>query len=318
MIVASTITNGLHIEAARHLWLANPCKGGKGFASKYHIVCQAQYFQYQSSLNSGQLLRWMAVLPTALLGLLLGVNLVAREMDRNYVRLAWTQSVSRTHWFISKTAVGLTSLTLFAVPLCVTESWWFSASRITPRLSTNGFTYAGWMPLAIGVFAFATATFIGTILRRPGWTIAAALAVMVVVTFSMQAEVRTNLVPLRSTTLEMTTLTKGGVSLGEPTNMAPANAWVVFSGYVPIHWGNAIPSEGQETQWRNATFRCPANFAHASAYTRCLKRLDLRDINLYVSNNEYWTLQLREGALYLSGAALLFGVSLLLVRRIRA
>lgn len=39
---------------------------------------------------------------------------------------------------------------------------------------------------------------------------------------------------------------------------------------------------------------------------------------MYIADSEYWTLQLREGGLYLASATLLLGASFLLVRRARA
>ena len=257
-------------------------------------------------------------MPTAVLGLLLGANTVAGEIDRNTARTAWTQSITRGRWFATKIAVGLGSLVLLAIPLCVTVSWWLTASRWTPRISTNGFTYAGWMPLTTGVFAFAVTVTVGTVLRRPGWTIAVGLAVMVVLPWTMQTDVRTNLVPLRSTTLTLTTVTKQGVTLGIPTGRAPANAWVVFDGFVPAGAGNTLVTWGQETPWLDAVNKCPSNVTGPTGYAACLRKLGLHEVELYVADNEYWALQLREGGLYLAGAALLLGAGLLLVRRSRA
>jgi hypothetical protein len=318
LLIAYAIFNGLHIEALRHQWLGQPCHGGNGFAAQYQTRCQAEINQYLNAIGSGVYLHWFAALPTAILGLLLGANAVAGEMDRNTVRTAWTQSITRSRWFTTKITVGLGSLVLLAIPLCVTVSWWLSASQWTPRISTNGFTYAGWMPLATGVFAFAVTTIVGLILRRPGWTVAVGVAVMVLVTWSVQYEVRTHLVPLRSTTIQWSAFVKGGKTVGVPSAQAPANAWIVFSGYVPVDHGNTPPTVGQETPWLNATFHCPANFAFPVRYTACLSKLDLHQVELYVADNEYWALQLREGGLYLAGAALLLGASWALVRRTRA
>jgi len=318
ILIAYAILNGLHIEAVRHQWLGQPCHGGNGFASKYQAFCQAQNNEYLNAVGSGVYVHWIAVLPTTVLGLLLGANTVAGEVDRNTVRTAWTQSITRGRWFMTKVAVGLGSLALLAIPLCVTISWWLSASEWTPRLSTNGFTYAGWMPLATGVFAFAVATVVGTILRRPGWTVAVGAAVMVLIPWVMQTDVRTNLVPLRSTTLSVSPITKGDVTVGAPTGMAPANAWVIFSGYVPVGHGNTLPTWGQETPWLNAAMRCPSNVTSPNGYAACLRKLGLHDVELYVTDNRYWELQFLEGSLYLAGAALLLGASLLLVRRTRS
>jgi len=319
ILVTLTIINGLHVQALAHQWMGNPCHGGNGFAAKYQSFCQALNSEHIRSITTGQFLHWMALLPMVLLGLVLGANLVASEIDRNTVRTAWTQSLTRNRWFITKVAVGLASLVLLAVPLCVTASWWLSASQYTSRLSTNGFTYAGWMPLAVGIFAFAMATIIGTIVPRPGWSVAAALALTVVVMWAMQTDVRTTLVPLRSTTLEMITQTKGAATFDMPLKMAPSSAWVVFNGLVPVNWGGGLPTWGQEMPWLHEANRCPLSSAkRPNAYATCLQQSHLRNIELYVADNEYWRLQLREGGLYLGAAAMLFAASLALVRRARA
>ncbi len=315
LLIAYAVVNGLHIEALRHQWLGQPCHGGNGFAAQYQTRCQTENNQYLNAIGSGIYVHWFAALPTAVLGLLLGANTVAGEIDRNTARTAWTQSITRGRWFATKIAVGLGSLVLLAIPLCVTVSWWLTASRWTPRISTNGFTYAGWMPLTTGVFAFAVTVTVGTVLRRPGWTIAVGLAVMVVLPWTMQTDVRTNLVPLRSTTLTLTTVTKQGETFGIPTGRASANAWVVFDGFVPVGAGNTLVTWGQETPWLDAVNKCPSNVTGPSGYAACLRRLGLHEVELYVADSEYWALQLREGGLYLAGAVLLLGAGLLLVRR---
>jgi hypothetical protein len=316
--IAYAIFNGLHIEALRHQWLSQPCHGGNGFAPKYQAFCQAQFNQYSNAVGSGVYVHWIAVLPTNVLGLLLGANVVAVEVERNTVRTAWTQSITRGRWFMTKVAVGLGSLLVLAIPLCVTVSWWLSASQWTPRLSTNGFTYAGWMPLATGAFAFAVTSIIGTILRRPGWTIAFGLALMVLVPWAMQTDVRTNLVPLNSTTVSVTTVTKQSVTVAKPTGMAPASAWVIFNGFVPVDHGKTLPTWSQETPWLDAVNQCPLNVTGPIGYVACVRRLGLHNVELYVADNEYWSLQLREGGLYLVGAALLLGACYGLLRRSKA
>ena len=315
ILIAYAIFNGLHIEALRHQWLGHPCHGGNGFAATYQTLCQARFNQLSRAVGSAVYVHWFAVLPTAVLGLLLGANMVAGEIDRNTVRAAWTQSITKGRWFTTKVVVALGSLIAFAIPLCVTVSWFLRVSQWTPRLSGDGFTYAGLMPLATGVFAFALTTIVGTLLGRPGWTLAAGLIVMLLVTWAVQNDVRTHLVPLRSTTIQWSALTKGGVTVGKPTGEAPANAWVIFNDYVPVDYGNTPPTSGQETSWLNAVHLCPANFAFPTRYAACLSKLDLHQVELYVADNQYWELQLREGGLYLAGAALLLGASLLLVRR---
>ena len=318
ILIAYAIVSGLHIEALRHQWLGQPCHGGNGFAKKYLSLCQAQNNRYLNSLSANVYVHWFAVLPTAVLGLLLGANVVAGEFDRNTARVAWTQSVTRGRWFASKVAVALGSLVVLAIPLSVTVTWFLRISNWTPRISTNGFTYGGWLPLAVGVFAFTLAAILGTVLRRPGWTLATGLIALALVAWAMQNDVRAHLVPLRSTTLNISAITKGGVTVGAPTGRAPADAWLLFSGFVPTDFANAVPTSGQASPWMQAVNRCPSNVTFPTQFTACLNELGLHDVELYVADSEYWTLQLREGGLYLAGAALLLGANLLLVRRTSA
>ncbi|HQU25455.1 MAG TPA: ABC transporter permease subunit [Acidimicrobiales bacterium] len=318
VLIAYAVVSGLHVDALRHQWLGEPCHGGNGFAKKYLSLCQGLNNRYFNAKGSAVYVHWFAVLPTAVLGLLLGATVVAGEVDRNTIRVAWTQSISRGRWFATKVAVALGSLVVLAIPLGVTVTWFLRVSQWTPRISTDGFTYGGWMPLAIGVFAFAVTTIVGTFVRRPGWTLAAGLVVMALVAWAMQNDVRAHLVPLRSTTIHWSAITKGDTTVGKPSDPAPANAWVLFNGYVPVGHRDTLPTSAQATTWMDDVNRCPANFAFPARYATCLKKLGLHEVEMYVADSEYWTLQLREGGLYLAGAALLLGANLVRVRRTTA
>lgn len=315
VLIAYAVTNGLHLEALQHQWLGAPCHGGNGFASKYQALCQTQNNHLIEARNSGSFVHLVALVPSAILAILLGANAVAGELGDKTIRVAWTQSVSRGRWFLSKVGVGLVSIASLAVPLSLTVSWWRSTTQWTSRMSTNGFTYAGWMPLAVGVFAFCLAVMVGIVLRRPGWSMAVSLAAVITLMWFMQSDVRTNLVPLRSASISFAMVTKGNVIVGQTTRTTPANAWVVFDGFVPIGSRTFLPTWSQETPWLDAVNRCPSNVVNAPTYTTCLRKLGLRDVELYVADDEYWTLQLREGGLYLAAATLLVGASLWLVRR---
>lgn len=317
ILIAFTIANGLHLEALLRQWQGPPCHGGNGFAVKYQTLCQAQNTHYIDARNAGFYVHLVALVPSAILGILLGANVVAGELGDKTVRLAWTQSITRGHWFMSKVAVGLVSVASLAVPLTLTVAWWLSATQWTSRISTNGFTYSGWMPLTVGLFAFCLAVIVGIVLRRPGWSVAASLAVVITAMWFMQADVRTNLVPLHATTISLATVTKGGVTIGHPTHKAPENSWVVFNGFLPTGARDFLPTWTQEAPWLEEISRCPSTVVNGSTFTACLRKLDLHNVELYVADNEYWTLQLREGGLYLTSAALLLGASLLLVRRTR-
>jgi len=124
------------------------------------------------------------------------------------------------------------------------------------------------------------------------------------------------LLRVRSTTLTITTVTKGGVTVDRPgLNKVPTNAWVVFNGFVPVHRGNTIPTWSQETTRINAVSKCPSIVTSQTVYDACVRKLGLHDVELYLADNEYRALQLREGGPYLASAVLLLGAGLVLVRR---
>ena len=318
VLVALTVSNGFNVGALRLQWRGAPCHGGDGFAVKYQSYCQTLSSEYSRALSSGPFFHWVALLPVVLLGLFLGANLVAGELDRHSARVAWTQSITRRRWFATKVAVSVASLVALALPLAVTASWWIGATNYTARVEPNGFIYAGWMPIVVGLFSFAVATFAGALLRRPGWALAVALALTLSAGWALQSQVATSLVSLHRVTMRTKTVTKGGVSFVVPTTSIPASAWVVFNGLEPRNWAGAVPNWPEELKWIRETNHCPTpSKAGTGAYPRCLASYHLSEVSLYVANSEYWALQLREGALYLFAAALLLAAALALVRRSR-
>jgi len=319
VLIGFVIANGLHTESLLHQWNSATCYGTRhGYITKSQVQCGTIFHQFAQSTTYDRYFAMAGGLLCGVLGLLLGVNLVASEIDRKTVRTAWTQSITRTRWLSSKIIVSLGSLLAVGLPLCFTHTWWIGAVNYGSRVAPNAFAYDGWMPLMIGVFAFALTTVIGVLLRRPGWTIAAALIAMVLVMWTMQGEVRANLVPLRTAVVGTTIVTKGDFTGAIPTHVAPKNSWIVFQGYEPLNSGNALLTRGEETRWGNEMNRCETGPISQSQVPACQHKLGLRDVQLYVANNEFWTLQLREGAIYLAGAAFLFELSLLLVRRTKA
>src|ERR1017187_9099393 len=62
-----------------------------------------------------------------LVGAILGVLALVSELEGRTVRLAWTQSISRAHWFVVKVGVGSLIVSVILVPIAVTLSWWNGA-----------------------------------------------------------------------------------------------------------------------------------------------------------------------------------------------
>jgi len=79
-----------------------------------------------------QQLGQLVLVAPALVGVFWGAPLVARELENNTFRLAWTQSVSRTRWLaIELGLVGLASMVTAGL-LSLMVTWWSSPfDRIT-------------------------------------------------------------------------------------------------------------------------------------------------------------------------------------------
>jgi len=318
VVLGLTLSNGLHTASLLHQWKATPCHGGNGFNVRYQAYCHDLFNNYMHSRSADQFYALMAVVPLTLLGILLGANLVAGEIESTTVRVAWTQSITRRRWYASKAAVALASLTALSLPVCLTYTWWIATVDFAPRISSTTFAADGWMPLVIAVFAFALATLIGVVLRRPGRAIAATLLVMILVTWAIQNEVRPHLVAHHWASGVTTVVTKGDFTGANVSFSTPPNSWILFQGYVPTDWGHTVPTRGQTSRWNDELASCMSHGSSANDFTTCVQRLGLRNVQVYVADNEFWALQMREGAVYLAAAALLLGAGLVLVRGAKA
>lgn len=317
LLVVVAVRNGLDTRSLLHQWSGAPCRGGFGFPAKYQVHCQSLFQKLQSSVSSDRYIALAGALPTVLLGLLLGANVVAREIDRQTSRIAWTQSISRSRWLAVKLAVSLAMVTSLGAVIGVTEDWWISASNYSPRVTPQVFSADGVMPIVLGLFALAVGTLVGILLRRPAWALAGALVILAVVVWTMQNELRSTLVPLRSATVVEKVITKGSVSSTILEGSVPKYSWVLFQGSVPLRWGNRLPTKGESTMIQNNLGLCAQSSTSASIVPECETKLGLKIVNLYVADNQFWTLQLREGGIYLVSSLLLLGTSLALLPRMR-
>ena len=317
LLISVALLNGLDTRSLSHQWYGVRCRGGIGFPVRDQSYCHALFQKYQNSVSSDRYIALLGALPSVLLGMVLGANVVAGEIDHKTARAAWTQSISRTRWLVTKLSVSLAMVVSIGVATGLTYDWWVSASNYSPRVTPQVFSTGGVMPIALGAFALVVGTLVGIVLRRPGWALASALVVVALVAWTMQNEVRSTLVPLHSVTLVQRIITKGPVSTTTPQGSAPRNSWILFQGSVPLHWGNRLPTAEESTKLEDQLGRCEQSSTSATIGPKCEKKLELKFVNLYVANDQFWTLQLREGGLYLVSSLLLAGASFFLLRRMR-
>ena len=110
-----------------------------------------------------------------LFGLFWGAPMVAKEFEDGTQNLAWTQGVTRRHWFTSNVAWVFGAAVVWTGALTILVSWWRTPENaLDSRFGT--FDIQGLVPVAYALFAVALGIAVGSMLRRVLPTIAVTLA----------------------------------------------------------------------------------------------------------------------------------------------
>jgi hypothetical protein len=133
--------------------------------------------QDQFAPTSAAIILIGSVLP-AVLGIFLGAPLVARELEQGTYRLAWTQSIGRERWLVTKTVVLVVALALLAVTIDLLVGWWRAPLDTLEGTPWAAFDAEGVAPLATTLLGFALGVAAGAIARRSIAAIAIALATL--------------------------------------------------------------------------------------------------------------------------------------------
>src|ERR1035437_10144366 len=96
------IITGQHEQSLWNQYLNAPCKGGFGVTSGDSHFCEALQSEVYAGSHNDDVATIIGTIFAPLLGLILGVNAVAREIEQKTNRLAWTQSGSRSKWLESQ------------------------------------------------------------------------------------------------------------------------------------------------------------------------------------------------------------------------
>ena len=231
-----------HWLAGYHDWLrqlaAAGCPPPNAHSGAFHVrsaaTCAALKNRYPGSLQAAFASRYSFPilfsqdgLPAAfaIIGALAGAPLVAREVEQRTHLAAWTQSVSRRRWYITKIAALATGLAVAGLAAGVANGW------LAHRLTAGDTTSSRWswfvsinLPLAgEAALAFALGVAFGAVLRRTLPAIGAAVAGFAVLLLAARWMVQA-LTPVTKTT--------------GPRFATPPGSWVLGSGAgvpVPYH-----------------------------------------------------------------------------------
>ncbi len=131
----------------------------------------------------------------ALLGLVLGVPLVAGEIQQRTNRLAWTQSITRTRWLLTKIGVGALFTAAIVGALAPLFWWWTDAAQRSSHIQPANFDISGFVGVAYALFAFMLGVALGALIRRAGWAFAACVPIFALVRIGIRLYIRPGLIP---------------------------------------------------------------------------------------------------------------------------
>jgi hypothetical protein len=244
-LCALMVSFGLSAEhwlAGYHDWLhqlaAAGCPPPSAHSGVFHVrsaaTCSALKNRYPGGLQAAFASRYSFAilfsqdgLPAAfaIIGALTGAPLVAREVEQRTQLAAWTQSVSRRRWYITKIAALTAALAVAGLAAGAANAW--LAHQLTAGDTTSSrWSWFASINLALAgeaALAFALGVAFGALLRRTLPAIGAAVAGFAVLLVGARWTVQA-LTPATNTT--------------GPRFAAPPGSWVLGSATgvpVPYH-----------------------------------------------------------------------------------
>jgi len=222
-----------HWLAGYHSWLgqlaAAGCPPPDAHSGTFHVpsaaTCSALKGRYPGSLQAAFAAHYSFAilfsqdgLPAAfaLIGAMIGAPLVAREIEQRTQLTAWTQSVSRWRWYLTKIGALATALAVAGLIVGAANAW------LQHQLTTGDTTSSRWswfvsIDLALAgeaALAFALAVALGALLRRVLPAVGAALTAFVLLVLGARWAVQV--------------LTPASTTIG-PRVAAPPGSWILRS-----------------------------------------------------------------------------------------
>ncbi len=258
--------------------------------------CDIIIRHFQSEFESWvAALRGLAVLP-ALAGLFVGAPLLARELEHGTYRFAWTQSVTRRRWLLSKTALLAGATIVAGAAASAIVMWWRSPfDTLEGRMAPSGFDVEGLVVPAYALFALAIGVLAGLVYRRTVAAMTATLVVFVSTRVVVLKFLRPHfLAPLHSSVSATDSARQGG-------------DWVLSD--ILVDAGSRRITAGREDL---AVLHAQQAGIDPHTY---LVTLGWKRVISYQPAGRFWTFQLIEASLFIALAVAVVLTTLWLVRR---
>jgi hypothetical protein len=232
------------------------------------------------------------------LGAFVGATLVARERENATNVLAWTQTVTRRRWLLTKFAAVLVGTVITSAVVSALVTWW---SNTPNALDGNRFEGAQFdtqnvLPVALAIFAVALGIAAGCILRRTLPALATTVGVYVGVCVLVSVYLRPHYLK--------------PITRSFPLNSdirLPSGSWTMKE--------HLVDAAGKAT---NGRIRIPSScgpILDKGGAAGCLERLGFHQVVTYQPPGHYWPFQWIESGIFVALAALLITVAVVYTLR---
>jgi ABC-2 family transporter protein len=286
MLALFLIITGLNMaHAFQQLGLSDCLRGG-------HRDCSAleDAFQSQFRALSGAVI-WLNLCP-ALLGILVGAPLIAREVEQNTHRLAWTQSITRFRWLAVKLSIVLGTSLLASGALMALLIWWYGPlNQVQARFAPSAFDFQGPVLIGTTLLALTVGITASALARRTVLAMLLTLVFFLAIRLPIELWLRPHYEPPIVATWALD---------ASGPNVDSADDWIISNGWI----------DAQGNQTTNLSCSSIQNLQ------QCIQALGYRsNYMVYQPSERFWTFQWIETGIYLAFSALALALTSWLVRR---
>jgi hypothetical protein len=245
-----------------------------------------------------------------LIGVFIGVPLLAREHEQRTLLLAWSQDISPARWLLTKLALlGGFVAALTAAVSAVSDHLAHVRSAVDHEnlFGDSLFLVTGMLPLAVGICWFAVGVALGAAIRRTLPAVFGVIAGFVALTVGVRLRYPNLMTPLSSYTY-----------FDQPdTGALRKNTLIVNGGMFdgPGQPTNLFDSAGHELDYTSLQRICPDPGPDPNAMLSCLVRNHLQTYTVYQPGNRIPAFHLILASGYLGLGALALAAVWLIVRR---
>lgn len=228
-----------------------------------------------------------------LIGAVVGGPLLAREYEQGTWRLAWTQTVPRTRWLLTKLGLVITTLVAFTVAMSAIVAWYRAPlDAVEGRFTHGAFDFEGLSLTGYTLLSFALGVLTGLLIRRVVSAIVVAYAGFLVVRLPVEFWLRPNYQTPVTTFIQPQTT----------SNPVPHIDWQLGSG-----WADATGHHLSTVQKRQLRMGIPDS---ASGSTNYLQAHHIQFWQTYQPDGRFWTFQLIEFGIFAGLAAVVLAVAI--------